>query len=175
MSFLDDLTLMQCCIIFAFFVVSKFFDSLRVELSRNSATVSLWIFYTSVSQGSALDVSLLARASKKLSNQMTALANDIFDTFDYFWVCPYQKNVPSVRLRGGAAIIFLKSGRNPKQKKITINKPFVTPNFWCRNFSRMHHFWVWIFFVFKNYPIFGMKNIKCSKRSFTKKMIKNQT
>ena len=27
------------------------------------------------------------------------------------------------------------------EKKISIKKPFVTPNFWCRNFFRMYHFW----------------------------------
>ena len=31
------------------------------------------------------------------------------------------------------------------KKNFTIKKPFVTPNFWCRNFSRIHHFWVWNF------------------------------
>ena len=31
------------------------------------------------------------------------------------------------------------------KKNFTLKKPFVTPNFWCRNFSRIHHFWVWNF------------------------------
>ena len=55
--FLDDLTFNAILHYFCFFVASKFFDSLRVKLSRDSATVSLWIFYTSISQSSALDVS----------------------------------------------------------------------------------------------------------------------
>ena len=35
---------------------------------------------------------------------------------------------------------FQKVAEIKNEKNFTIKKPFVTPNFWCRNFSRMHHF-----------------------------------
>ena len=40
---------------------------------------------------------------------------------------------------------FQKVTEIKNKKNFSLKKPFVTPNFWCRNFSRMHHFWVWIF------------------------------
>ena len=47
---------MQFCIIFASFSVSKFFDSLRVKLSRDLTTVSIVNFYIQrVPQSSALE------------------------------------------------------------------------------------------------------------------------
>lgn len=95
---------------------------------------------------------------------MMALTEHVFGT----WVDHEPKFFRSCLVLGGVAIIFLKSSWN---QKITIKKPYVTPNFWCRNFSPIHHFWVWIFFVFKIYCIFGMKNRKCSEMSFSKKWL----
>ena len=61
--------------------------------------------------------SLLARTGQKLLKKMTALANDIFDTSDHSWVDRKQNFFLSVRLPGGAAIIFSKNW-NFSTKKI---------------------------------------------------------
>ena len=51
-------------------------------------------------------------------------------------------------------------------------KPFVTPNFCGRNFSTMHHFWVWIFLSPKIDEYLVQKTENAPKWCFQKRWLK---
>ena len=70
--------------------------------------------------------------------------NDVFVTCKQYQVDHKSKLFWSCLDLGGAAYIFPKSGQY-QRKDLTMKKTFVTFSFWCQNFSRIHHFWVWIF------------------------------
>ena len=67
---------------------------------------------------------------------------------------------------------FQKVGDIKNEKKITVKKSFVTPNFWCWNFSRMHQFWVWIFLSSKITPHLVWKTENAPKWVLGEKWLK---
>ena len=113
---------------------------------------------------------------KKLSTNSPWDFEYVLETLDDYWVDPDENFCPeSTRTRWRFNHFSKKWSKSKSDTTLSIKKPFITPNFCGWNFSAMHHFWVWIFFVSKNLRIFGMKNRKCSKTMFFKNMIKNQT
>ena len=72
--------------------------------------------------------------------------------WDYGWLLswPRWKFFPeSIRTRWRCDHFSKKWSKSKSDATLSIKKPFVTPNFCGRNFSTMHHFWVWIFLSLK--------------------------
>ena len=83
---------------------------------------------------------------KKLSTNSPWDYEYIFETMDDYWVGPDKSFCPeSTRTRWRCNHFSKKWSKSKYDTTLSITKHFVTPNFCGRNFSAMHHFWVWIF------------------------------
>ena len=83
---------------------------------------------------------------KKLSTNSSWDFEHVFETMDDYWVGPDENFFPeSTPTRWRCDHFSKKWSKSKSDTTLSIKKPFVTPNFCGRNFSTMHHFWVWIF------------------------------
>ena len=83
---------------------------------------------------------------KKLSTNSSWDFEHVFQTVDNYWVGPDEIFFPeSTPTRWRCDHFSKKWSKSKSDTTLSIKKPFVTPNFCGRNFSTMHHFWVWIF------------------------------
>ena len=83
---------------------------------------------------------------KKLSTNSPWDFEYVLETMDDYWVGPDEIFCPeSTATRWRCNHFSKKWSKSKSDTTLSIKKPFVTPNFCGRNFSTMHHFWVWIF------------------------------
>ena len=111
--------------------------------------------------------------TEKKSNNSSLDFEHVLGTMNDYWVGPDKNFCPeSTRTRWRCNHFSKKWSKSKSDTTLSIKKPFVTPNFCGRNFSAMHHFWVWIFLSPKINEYLVWKTENAPKWCFWKRWLK---